>query len=238
MSEILHTTDYGIFKQVVANREVDPAHVNKLVKSIKRNNLLHLNHIIVNPDFEIIDGQHRLEAAELLKVPIFYMVDDAVSKKDLSDLNSVKKNWSTMDYINFWTIEKARGFDVLSKFLSEHNKIPPSTALMMLSADGKRDMQALKQGSIDVTNVGEADEIAGIIKKFRNIIDFAYDRNFILAIIKVINTGKYDHSVMEKRLESQSRSLVKCATVAQYMDLLEEIYNRGSHNKVSFKYKN
>ncbi len=220
--QIQSTKDYDIFKYIVSNREINQAHVNRLVKSIKNNNLLHLNPVIVNLNMEVIDGQHRIAAAEILSIEIYYQVDEAVSKKDLSDLNSVKKNWSTMDYINYWTIEKANGFDELSRFISVYPNLPPSTALMLLSAD--------------VSNMEEATKVAEIIKKFRNIIEFAYDRNFILSINKVVKTGKYDQEVMNKRLEGQSRSLVKCATVKQYIDLLEEIYNKNSHNKVSFKY--
>ena len=238
MSEILQTKDYSIFKLVVSNREVDPAHVRSICKSINKNNLLHLNPIIVNPEMEVIDGQHRLEAAELLGLPIFYQVDSAVSKNDLADLNSVKKNWNTIDYINYWTMEKAPGFSILSKFLSEHPKIPASTALMLLSPEGKRDMSSLKLGQVDVLNITEATEIAECLKTFRRIIDWAYERNFVLAIYRIMRTGKYDHSVMQKKLESQSRSLVKCINTVQYIELLEEIYNRGSHNKVSFKYNN
>lgn len=238
MSEVLQTTDYSIFKQVVCNREVSQPHVNKLVKSITRNNLLKLNPIIVNDNMDVIDGQHRLEAAEKLKTPIYYIVDSTVSKKDLSDLNSVKKNWGVLDYINFWTIEKAPGFDVLSKFLSEHSQIPPSTAMMLLSADGSRNTNALKEGVVDVDNIAKAQEIAQILKYYRNIIDWAYDRSFVLAVNRLVESGKYDHATMEKRMETQTRSLVKCINTKQYIELLEEIYNRGSHNKVSFKYIN
>lgn len=231
-----NTKNYNCFKYIVSNREINHAHVNRLVKSIKNNNLLHLNPVIVNTKMEVIDGQHRIAAAEILGVEIYFQVDEMVSKKDLSDLNSVKKNWSTVDYINYWTIEKAKGFDELSKFLSVYPNLPPSTALMLLSADGSRDINALKNGTIDTSNKEEATKIAEIIKKFRNIIDFAYDRNFILSINKVIKTGKYDQEVMDKRLESNARALVKCATIKQYIDLIEEIYNKNSHNKVSFKY--
>lgn len=234
--QIQSTKDYSLFKYILANREVSIPHVNRLVKAIRKNNLLHLNPIIVNNDMEILDGQHRIAAAELLNVEIFYQVDEKVSKKDLSDLNSVKKNWSTMDYINFWGVEKAAGFDELSKFLSIYPNLPPSTALMLLSGDGSRDMNNLKNGIIDISNLTEATHIADVVKKFRNIIDFAYDRNFILSIARVIKSGKYDQAIMDKRLEYQSRSLVKCATVRQYIEMLEEIYNKGSHNKVSFKY--
>ncbi|MBO9674445.1 MAG: ParB N-terminal domain-containing protein [Sphingobacteriaceae bacterium] len=234
--QLQNTKDYESFRYLLSNREVNKLHVGRLVKSIAKNNLLHLNPVIVNPNMEVIDGQHRIAAAELLGVPVYYQIDNNVSKKDLSDLNSVKKNWSTMDYINYWTIEKAPGFDELSKFLSLYPAMPPSTALMLLSEDGSRDINALKAGYVDTGNMARALELAEIIKKFRNIIDFAYDRNFILSIYKVFKTGKYDHEIMDKRLETQSRSLVKCATIKQYIDLIEEIYNKGSHNKVSFKY--
>lgn len=234
--QLKSTTSYDSFNYIVSNREISKSHVNKLVKSIQKNNLLHLNPVIVNPAMEVIDGQHRIAAAEILGVAVYYQIDEKVSKKDLSDLNSVKKNWTTMDYINYWTIEKARGFDQLSKFLSVYPGLPPSTALMLLSSDGSRDVKSLKEGVVDVANWDKAVEIADIIVKYRNIIDFAFDRNFILAINKLVNSGLYDHSVMEIKLEKQLRSLVKCATIKQYLDLLEEIYNKGSHNKVSFRY--
>lgn len=233
---IQKTTDYGSFKYIVSNREISKGHVNKLVKSISKNNLLHLNPVIVNPNMEVIDGQHRIAAAEQLGLEVFYQVDEKVSKKDLSDLNSVKKNWSTMDYVNYWTIEKAIGFDQLSKFLSVYPQLPPSTALMLLSADGSRDIVSLKEGVVDTSNMDHGVKIAEIITQFAEIVNFAYDRNFILALNKVVKTGLYDQSLMDRKLESQSRSLVKCATVKQYIELIEEIYNKGSHNKVSFKY--
>lgn len=234
--QLQNTKDYESFRYLLSNREVNKLHVGRLVKSIAKNNLLHLNPVIVNPNMEVIDSQHRIAAAEQLGVPVYFQIDDNVSKKDLSDLNSVKKNWSTMDYINFWTIEKANGFDQLSKFLSLYPSMPPSTALMLLSEDGSRDINALKSGYVDTANMEKALELAEIIKKFRNIIDFAYDRNFILAVFKVVKTGNYKHESMEKRLETQSRSLVKCATVKQYVELIEEIYNKGIQNKVVFRY--
>lgn len=91
--QLQNTKDYESFRYLLSNREVNKLHVGRLVKSIAKNNLLHLNPVIVNPNMEVIDGQHRIAAAELLGVPVYFQIDDNVSKKDLSDLNSVKKNW-------------------------------------------------------------------------------------------------------------------------------------------------
>ena len=71
---VYHTTDYGRFKLLEENRPLDTAHVNKLVHAIKYQNLLDQKPIDVTADFEVIDGQHRLEAARTLNTPIYFRV--------------------------------------------------------------------------------------------------------------------------------------------------------------------
>lgn len=211
------TKNYSQFKSIVSNREVDERHVNQLMKAIEAKNLLHLNPIICNKEFEVVDGQHRLEAASRLGLEVYYIMDDQVSKADIATINSHAKNWKVMDYINYWTIEKRPGFDRLSAFLSENPQIPPSTALMMLSVDASRQAHGVREGHINTGNHKEANEIATVLRYYRNLIDFAYDRNFVLAVYAAFTSGQYDHEIMKKKLEYQSRSLVKCINTKQYL---------------------
>lgn len=232
---IQQTTNYSQFKSIVSNREVDETHVKRLMRAIQKKDLLHINPITVNSKMEVVDGQHRLEAATRLEIPVFYIVDDKVTKHDIAAINSNAKNWSVLDYINYWTIEKKPGFDKLSVFLSEHPLIPPSSALVMLACDGKRDLKALKEGIVDTSAYTEACEIAEILKYYRNKVEFAYDRNFILAVISAYKTPGYDHEIMKGKVENQTRSLVKCINRKQYTEMLEEIYNyHSSKNRLKF----
>lgn len=228
------TLDYELFKSILSNREVDDRHVNRLVDAISKKNLLHLNPILCNKNHEVIDGQHRLEAARKLGVPIYYIIDEGITKGDIATINSNAKNWSVTDYVNYWTIEKREGFDKLSAFLSEHPAIPASTALSMMSVDGSRNTKALKDGIVDTSNYDRATYIAGILKEYRNLIDHAYERNFIMAVTNVVTNPDYDHAQMRSQLEFQSRSLVRCINTRQYVELLEEIYNRNKKNRVKF----
>lgn len=233
--ETKSTLDYDLFKVITSNREVDERHVNRLVDAIGKKNMLHLNPIICNENYDLIDGQHRLEAARRLGCEIFYVMDGAVTKSDIATINSNSKNWNVIDYVNYFTIEKKPGFDHLSAFLSDNPLIPPSTALSMLSTDGKRNTSSLKEGYVDTSNYDYACKVASILKEYRNIIDHAYDRNFVLAVMAVLRVPDYDHEIMKSKLEYQSRSLVKCVTKKQYIDLLEEIYNyHSSKNKLRF----
>ena len=60
MAQIKSSKNYDNFKFHEANRDIDPSHLNNLMKSIKRNNLLHENPMKVqsNSDgtYTILDG--------------------------------------------------------------------------------------------------------------------------------------------------------------------------------------
>jgi len=141
-----------------------------------------------------------------------------------------------MDYINYFTLEKAPGFDKLSHFLNEFPFITPTTAIRLMQKFDTKTTD-YKHGKVDTGNYTEAVDVANVVKSFLNYSKIAIDKSFILAIKSIIATGKYDHETMKKKLEFQSRSLVKCVNSKQYIELLEEIYNFKSRDYVSFKEK-
>lgn len=68
------TKDYNIFKKHPNNREIFHANLEKIKRSIQIKNLLEYRPIIVDKKMQVIDGQHRLEAARQLGVPIYYQM--------------------------------------------------------------------------------------------------------------------------------------------------------------------
>lgn len=230
------TINYFQFKNIESNRPVDQKHVNELIVKIQQKNLLHLFPIVVNSMMEIIDGQHRLAAAEQLKVYIYYQVDDQISKSDIANMNAVSKNWSIYDYINYWTVEKAEGFDKLSTFMIDNPLMPPSTVLQLLGKSQKRDVTALKKGIIDVTNYDKAQNLANVIREYHDFVPFAWERNFVLSVMNCFNNPEYDHEIMQRKLEFQKRRIVKCVTIKEYMEMWDEIYSYGSSkNRINLK---
>jgi len=229
------TINYDQFKSITANREVNNGHVNKLVKAIGKKNLLHLNPILCNEKMEVIDGQHRLEAARILKLPIWYNMDSNVSEDDIASINSNSKNWSQLDYINYYTIKKKPGFDKLSSFMSEYPLIKTSTILTLLSLDGFRDSKALYNGHVNVGNYHIAVKVAETLKFFRNYFEHAYDSKFVLALDKLMSHPDYNFDKLKNQVEMQPRSLVRCIDKKQYLEMLLDIYNYiASTKRISF----
>ncbi|WP_336834392.1 ParB/RepB/Spo0J family partition protein [Sphingobacterium siyangense] len=219
------TRDYDIFGHINSNRKIDKRHVKTLVNLISKNNLLHLNPLIVDGYNRVVDGQHRLEAAKLLKVPVYFIKDTGVNKTDIATLNSNKKNWSLIDYINFHTEEGKPGFKALHNFMSLYPMLPVSSALSLLSTGGRHDTAAIREGSVDVNNVDQAEEIAEFLSWLHPHYDSSYSGSVASVIRKMFNAEGFDQELFKSKIMGQPRSLVKCINRKQYLEMFLEIYN-------------
>ena len=86
MQKILKTLNYSQFKFIKGNRAINDRHVNGLVKSMEKNGLI-MNPSCVNEKSEIIEGQHRLMACEILNLPYYYYVVPGATINDVTILN-------------------------------------------------------------------------------------------------------------------------------------------------------
>lgn len=228
------TQDYSIFKEFTSNREVDEKHVKRLMKSIQRRNLLHVRPISVDKEMNVIDGQHRLEAARRMGIPVYFEQSD-MSDDDISMLNSNQKNWSAIDYINHYTVKKVAAFSKLSSLISAHPDISISALITLSSIDGTRNLEQLKSGILNVDNIDQAKEVCffceELNRKFQKC--FVYDSRFPLAIGKALKAENFKMERFVEQIESNPRAFVPCHTKVQYLEMIQEIYNRNlSKNKI------
>src|SRR5574344_417566 len=75
VNRIYRSSDLSIFKLCDKNRSINQGHVKKLVKSMKVHGFLP-DPIRVSDDYIVIDGQHRLEAARKVGIPVLYFIDN------------------------------------------------------------------------------------------------------------------------------------------------------------------
>jgi mannose/fructose/N-acetylgalactosamine-specific phosphotransferase system component IIB len=227
MTEFLKTSDYDLFISFKSNREIDYKHVAKLVKKIQKRNLLHINPILVDSKMRIIDGQHRVEAARILQVQIYHIVSDDVARDDISMLNSNQKNWSGMDYINFYTVEGKPEFLKFSKFLYAYPDIKISAALTIISGKFTRNTAATKEGILDIENINFGHQVgqalAVLNKKYQHA--FIYDSRFPVALVKAMQHKNFSLDTFIKRIDNNPRAFVKCTTTKEAGKMIEEIYN-------------
>lgn len=163
MEKIL-THDYSRFKRFPnnLNREIKESAVKDLMASFSNHFSEEKPFVRVTEKMEIIDGQHRFEAAKRLNLPIVYEIDKDFKMEHLM-LHQVQRPWSPTDYVNHYA---ARGnqYYAFLRDLSKKYKLSLTSVTTLLT------------GSVFNKNAMRAGELTFDIKmrvKLEDIVDKA-----------------------------------------------------------------
>lgn len=234
--EILTTKEYDQFKLMKGNRKVDNKHVNHLIESMKIE--YYISPIQVNEKLEVIDGAHRLTAARALKLPVYYYIAKGAGLRTIQVLNSNSKDWKTEDFLQSYIEQGVKEYIIYKQFADAYgysHRI--NLALLTGTFTGDDVDKQFKDGNFKIKDIQKATEIAAKLSQVEPHYKGYRRRNFCYAIIRCIKNKAYSHDTFVSKLAYQSRKMVDCSNVEQYLELIEEIYNYKSRteNKVALR---
>jgi len=244
VKKVYMTYDYSMFKSMRGNRPLDKLLVMKLKKSFKKQYLFTI--ILVNEYYEIIDGQHRFEAAKSLGLPLYFTIQEGYKVKEVQMLNTNTKNWGKMQYLHSYCELGNPEYLKFRNFMRRYPKfgIAVSEAILTGLSNGKYKREAghgvrlptFADGELEIPNEGRSYDIAEKIMQIQPFYDGFNRITFVRAMMRLFNNPNYDHNTFIKKLKIQPTALRHCQSVDQYLLLIEDIYNYRSRDKGSLRY--
>lgn len=244
VTPILKTFDYDKFIIMSDNRIVNALHVRRLEESFKKEQLI--APIIVNEYFEVIDGQHRLNASINAGLPVYYYMIHGYGEEQVKALNSNQLNWTKKDYLEAYAINQIQPYVLFKKFSSEFPDFGFQATERLLSGltnvksevvTGKKTQSKyFQEGKFFIPDLKKSYTHANKLLDFKPYYKNFNRGVFISCMIPLFDSKAYNHEEMIKKLKLYPSQLTDCVNVEQYRSLLEEIYNRRRSEKVSFKY--
>lgn len=237
--EIKCSKDYGLFHSYGPQRELIPNLVAKITRSMKKRGFSPTKPITVNKFMEIVDGQHRFQAAKNLGLPIYYMQDNDVTVDDVREMALAQAPWNIADYVSSQIRQGNECFARLA-VLRDRSRCSWNTFLAgVFSDNNKAVIEDIKAGRFVLTETRTAmiEEFLAKFALFQDAFPQGFNhRQFVIACARMFGHPQYNHAQMTARMEYQSTKMVKCANVEQYIILLSDIYNYRSHagNVVDF----
>lgn len=223
------TIRYDKFRTIKGNRELNTWHLSRLVEAILDNNLLEANPIIVNDRMEILDGQHRLEAARRLGIPIYYVVVRSGSIQEIQMLNSNVRGWSMQNFLDSYVERGNLEYIELKKFmditgLSLGVGLFLTSGALKKSKVGRNIVKDFKDGDFKANQKDFAYAIAKDISRLSRYCedDCQKSREFISALIAAYRAGIKFETLIEK-LESSGTKLKLNKSRKQYIRQLEDV---------------
>jgi len=236
VNQVLKTNDYSMFKHMNGNRNINKLHLKRLTESMSEKYIE--VPIIVNNNNQIIDGQHRFEAAKELKKDVYYIKVRNLNLDDVHRLNTNSKNWTAEeymqgycelgleDYIKYRDFKRKYGFGH-----NETNAILTNRSRMSGSKNTDFNDGVFKILDYDLA-VKNAEKICMV----REYYEGYKRRYFVYAMLELFENPDYSHVEFLNKLSFQSVKLQDCTDVKGYLILIEDIYNfkRSKNNKVRF----
>lgn len=245
MENIQKTEDYKKFNILIGNRNIDKYHLKKLKNAIEKNNQLHLHPIIVNKNFEVIDGQHRLEAAKSLGFEIYYIKSDSVNDEHVVESNVNQKPFEVENYINYFCTRKnIEDYVELKKNLKITGLKPKALLTLILGNISGEFLNFLKTGKF---RFPPDKSYNLLIDNYMNFIAYCDDKRirpksmftsyyFTKAIRWLFLTSGFDFTTMKKKLDLRWFDLKPQRGSEEWYKLLISIYNFKNHNRIEEEY--
>lgn len=230
--KIYETKNYDMFIILDGNRDKDERHVKQLMKLMSTNgNLTGDFPIIVNGNYEVIDGQHRIEALKRLEWPVSYVIKPDLTLQDVRAINNGHHNWSWLDYAESYA---KLGNANYTRLLTLHNEYPRISfhTIMLYAGTGAKtkgrgaDGVGFRNGSF-ILGLEAFEKSKKALSRYAEAVEAAewHDVAFASAFYKVQQSEEYDHKRMLDKLDELGHRLESVRGIEANMRCLEDLYN-------------
>lgn len=236
--EVFCSTDYDLLKPDPENRDLKEFKVEKLINSMQQVGFLKSIPIVVDKNYMIKAGQHRLEAAKRLKIPYWWMIDKNITMAQIRVAESTGNTaWNPDDWGSSFAKTDLPAYIVYQQFRQDFPLIPAMMAIIILSGANSKKVTTLdefKAGHFKVVGPKRAWELAELIYQLKDYYEGWTKRNFIMAMLKVLKNPKFEWPRFLRKLKY--KHLRNQATIEDYLADIEAIYNFNERNKINLRF--
>lgn len=245
-TKIESSVKYAEFSFLTGNRPIDTTNpkYRKVRASLKKNGWIEsfpATVIIKSGKKFLIDGQNRFTAAKELGLPVvFVTIKNNIKISELSECN---RPWNSNDYAGSHASEGNINFQRLVAFCARHN-ISAARAGNLLNAKSKMMIDSsggtaamVKNGTFKFTSEGlhHAEEVLRVCSHLPQQLRKNRAANAAIARILLINDVNPDTLI--QKLDSNTATITPKATVSDYIQMFELVYNKRNQSPVAIAMK-
>ena len=232
--KIYFSLEYGNFKFLKGNRDINEKKVNKIIDSIEIDgiDILKYSPIIVDKEFKILDGQHRFFVSKKLGRPVFYVIVEDFGIKGVTRINSNSSNWKVKDFLNSFIDMKFEAYIKIHDLMKLHKATPLLIAALLHEGTPymKQQKDTFNDGLIKINHLDYTEKLLSGCKDFSWYTNNSYSRSFVEAIQKIIKSENYDHEEMKRKLKMSGKKIDRLENKKTIMRQVEEIFNFKNSN--------
>lgn len=236
------TLDYRQFKLMGGNREVDYNHVKRLKEEMQVDpDLLSSEPILVNENMYVVDGQHRLKAAEELGLPVWYTIRKGATVDMARRMNVTQKRWQLMDFAKSYAEGGNMDYVTFMRTANQYSNIAPGIVMKYLLGGQKHQSSTdFRRGNFKILDLDQAVEWLKRLDEISRLTHVKLNTPMAFALMQMFkdedtSEGEFEWSLFHKKLELHdgARQLFNpSSSVRNCLRSIEDVYNFMSKSRV------
>lgn len=247
---VYQTQDYDLFTFLKGNRIPNPQHIERLRFSLQINGMIP-NPLLINKEFEIIDGQHRYEAAKKAGTKLYFIIVD-YKLPQVHAINQDQSNYKIMDYMHGFAETGVESYVILKRFYEKHKVFNPANCVAMLSSVSsnsqylqsekyrpnkqQKNSVTFNEGTWKVRDVELGEQWATNLHRVGKYFAGYNQSSFVSTMIMMFKNPDFNFEDFMKKLHQRPYALTASANRAQYKLKIEDIYNHRRKVRVNLRF--
>lgn len=184
--------------------------------------------ILVNEKMEIIDGQHRLEAAKRLGIPIYFIIKAGAGSDEVMQLNLRRGGWTVYDFIGFYAANNYSSYVKLNGYADQYKNVSIIDIAMCLSDSKSRNIQRpLREGKYQMV---ETDETLGCLSFINDcVVPLSQiqggGQQYIPILVGLYKMNLIDEERMRTAINSYAANMASAYNASDALTELQNVYN-------------
>ena len=235
ITKVMYEKNYTKFTLFDNNRNINETHVEELISSMRKSG--QLMPVVITPNMEVIDGQHRLKACEKLGIPVSYVINKTGNSKQIAVMNNTQKGWKNKDFLKHFchkSHNNSAEYNKIAKFFDDYS-LPFSVVMALLSdqqyvangiAKDRGPMPSFRDGTFKIINLEKARETAERLIKLKSFVpNLVRIVKFSIAFIKISKLDNFNLKTCYTQLEKNSNKFDKCLNQEDWNEAMVAAYN-------------
>lgn len=235
IAEVYSTTEYGMFKRLPGNRNVEELRIKKILQSIEKVGFV-LNPIIINERNEIVDGQGRFEALKRKGLPIPFIRVPGIGTDECIAMNINMTNWKLMDYVKSYAEMGSSDYIRFGELVEQYHHFSINVITNSITGKIEGESKRIRDGEFkcDDESYRNAINILGYLTRFKDILKNVGGNleRYYFALAFCYTHPLVSNERMVQMVSAKVLELHPVTNIKQAFEELEKVYNFRSRDKV------
>lgn len=230
--KVYKTTNYSLFKRLEGNRAVKAQ--KRIIESMNEIGVID-NPIIVNENFEVIDGQNRLAALQALNKPVLFHIKEGIGIKEARRMNIGRSNWKLLDYVKSYA---ETGNESYIRLLGFYNLAGIELSALIRISQGKIGVNGRSASQASVTKgtykmtEEDRERLERFCRFYPKVKDYVkkmdgQTRHNVTHIAYCVMNRDVDLKRLEKVIKNSYMNFIPYNDPIRYLIQVSDLYNKG-----------